>query len=195
MHKNSYLKGGFWMDGNYVSSQESFQKMVALPVKKAPTKTKPLWFVNNLAAAKIQKMVRGYLIRHQKQVSLEDFEDLSIASGSTGSTKTGASKKKGILVKAETVNSSTATSSIASASVVDDEENDFVPNFKDCLIIGGKLVEINYVNKKLVRSDGGNFGANSNYAAYGVHSCDVIGITCEDWIFKKMGEKMGGGKK
>ena len=180
------------MDGKYVSSQESFQKMAALPVKKAPTKTKPLWFVNNLAAVNIQKMVRGYLIRHQKQVSLEDFEDLSIASGSTGSTKTGASKKKGIL-KAVTVNSSTATSSIATASVVDDEE--YVPNFKDCLIIGGKLVEINYVNKKLVRSDGGNFGANSNYAAYGVHSCDVIGITCEDWIFKKMGEKMGGGKK
>ena len=189
---NSYLKGGFWMDGKYMEGKAAASPIVYK--KMAPTKTKPLWFVNNLAAVNIQKMVRGYLIRHQKQVSLEDFEDLSIASGSTGSTKTGASKKKGIL-KAVTVNSSTATSSIATASVVDDDENDFVPNFKDCLIIGGKLVEINYVNKKLVRSDGGNFGANSNYAAYGVHSCDVIGITCEDWIFKKMGEKMGGGKK
>ena len=184
MHKNSYLKGGFWMDGKYVSSEGSSKKMAASPVKDT--------FLPASAAIIIQKMVRGHLIRHPNKVLVEDFEDLSIASVSTGSTKTGASKKKGNLTAVTaTTTTTTATSSIATASVMDDEVKE--PNFQDCLIIGGKLVEIKHFGGKIVRCDGGSFKEIANYASYGVHSCDLNGITCEDWIHKKMVEE-GGGK-
>ena len=188
------------MDGKYVSSQESFQKMATSPVKKQTKPGKKAKLnVYNLAAIIIQKMARGHFIRHPNlanKILIGDFENLLIDSVSTGITETEASKKKGIVLEAVTATAATAattaTSSIATASVVDDEVKK--TNFQDCLIIGGKLVEIKLFGGKIVRCDGNGFKEIANYASYGVHSCDLNGITCEDWISKKMGEE-GGGKK